>query len=213
MAFELDHIPALAPARFFQMSFDIAKLKGSSEVPLKKPYLLPHLEDLLDEDTFANLAIAYHEKGLYIGVEVDKPFEQAHFPKVQMGDGLEIFIDTRNLQNVGSLHKFCHHFVFLPKEVDGIQAAEVTRLKMEDSHPLCDLSLLHVDVEFKKHSYTMQIFIEADALFGYDLSVCKKLGFSYKLHGKNLRPQHLNISSEHTLFEKYPASWACFNFI
>ena len=213
MAFDLENIPSFAPASFFHMSFDIGMHKGPSQVPFKKPYLLPHLEDLLDEDSFAQVAIAYHEKGLFIGVLVDKPFEQACFPKVNLGDGVEIFLDTRNLKNVGSLHRFCHHFIFLPKEVNGVQCIEVTRLKMEDSHPLCDPSLLHIDVEFKKNSYVMQIFIEADALFGYDLSICKKLGFSYKMHGKNYRPQHLNLSSEHTLFEKYPASWASLNLI
>lgn len=213
MTFELENIPSFAPANFFQMSFDIEAHKGPSLVPFKKPYLLPHLDDLLDEDPFAQVAVAYHAKGIFIGIHVDKPFEDSYYPKLELGDGVEIFIDTRNLKNVGSLHKFCHHFIFLPKEVNGVQSIEVTRLKMEDSHPLCDPSLLHLDVEFKKTCYTMQIYIEADALFGYDLSLCKKLGFSYKIHGKNFRSQHLNISSENTLFEKYPASWACLNLI
>jgi hypothetical protein len=213
MSFELDNIPSIAPVSFFQMHFDIAEHKGPSQVPFKKPYLLPHVDDLLDEDAFAKVAIAYHNKGIFIGIEIDKPFEQVYYPKIELGDGVEIFIDTRNLKNVGSLHKFCHHFVFLPKEVNGIQSLEVTRLRMEDSHPLCEPSLLHLDVEFKKNSYTMQIFIEADALFGYDLTACKKLGFTYKIHGKNYRAQHLNISSEQMLFEKYPASWACLNLI
>lgn len=213
MSSGFDHIPSCPPASFFQMSFDIEQLKGSSEVPFKKPYLLPHLDDLLDEDPFAQVAIAYHSKGLYISIKVDKPFEEAHYPKIELGDAVEIFIDTRNLKSVGSLHKFCHHFVAFAKPIDNHSFFEVTRLRMEDSHPLCDPSLLHCDVEFRKKDYTMHLFIEADALFGYDPVECKKLGFSYIIHGKNYRPQHLQFSSEQYLIHKYPASWACLNLI
>lgn len=211
MVYTLEEMPSLTPGLFTELSYDMIKSKGFLKNPYKTPFLLPSEEDLLDQESFAKVAICYDEGGIYLSILIEKPFEQVSYPNVSQGDGVEIFIDTRGLKNVGSIHKFCHHFVFLPKEEHGIQGVEITKLRLEDSHPICDPSSLHVETIFHKDSFEMKIFIEADALYGYDLSRTSKIGFAYKIHGKGYRTQHLGFSSEFVVLEKYPSLWSILN--
>jgi hypothetical protein len=49
-----------------------------------------------------------------------------------------------------------------------MQSCEMTKFRGEDSHPLCDPKLLQVETVFTKKSYEMKIFIESEALYGFD---------------------------------------------
>lgn len=206
--FSLEEVAPLSPACFLHVGVEIPKEEGFKKNPYQKPYLLPSFSELLDQESFAQVAMCYSNKGVWIAVEVEKSFEEVFFPKVEQGDGIEIFIDTRDVKSVGSMHKFCHHFIFLPKPVTDFMACEVTRLRVEDSHPLADPSLLHVNATFSKNSYEMRIFIEADALYGFDPDQTHRIGFAYKIHRYKKSTQDFSLSSQDVQIEKYPQLWA-----
>ena len=208
MEFSLEEVMALSASCFVQVGFSIEKSEGFGKNPFQAPFLLPSCSELLDQEEFAKVAISYEEKGIHIAIEIDQPFEQVFFPKVEDGDGVEIFIDTKDIKTTGSLHRFCHHFVFLPKPVANITACEVTRLRMEDSHPLADSAFLHVKPIFLKNSYQLYLFIDTQALFGFDPSETTSIGFSYKIHRSKGASQEFNHSSQEFLIEKYPYLWA-----
>ena len=114
---------------------------------------------------------------------------------------------TLILTIAGFITRFCHHFVFLPKPVDGICAQEITAFRTDDRHELCDASLLHVEGDFQKRSYSLKIFIPAECLHGYDPSSFDRLGFSYRIHRFGGDPQHFTLSSEYFVIEKEPSLW------
>lgn len=207
MEFSLEEVAAVSASSFLQINAQVPFKEGLGKDPFKDPFLLPSLSVLLDEEDFAIVALSYGERGIYISIEINQPFQEVSFPKVQQGDGIEIFIDTRDVKTSGSLHKFCHHFIFLPKPVSDVSACEVTRLRAEDSHPLADSSLLHVESQFYKESYQLNIHIESEALFGFDPKQMPRIGFAYKIHRARGPCQNFSHSDAEFQIEKYPHLW------
>lgn len=208
MSISLEDIYPFPPASFLHFSTEIEKSKGLPKVPYKKPFLLPSTEIFLEEESFAQVSMCYDAAGFYIAVFIDKPFEDIAFPNVEEGDSVELFFDTRDLKEAGSIHKFCHHFIFLPKEIGGMVACEMSKFRAEDAHPLCDQKLLEVETTFGKKSYEMRIFIDREALHGFDEVNFHKVGFTYRINRKGGASQHFNSSSKEYSIEKYPSLWA-----
>ncbi|MBS0603849.1 MAG: hypothetical protein JSS60_02295 [Verrucomicrobia bacterium] len=210
----LEELPALAPLEFFTLEgqLNYSKAPPSSKTMSRK-YMLPDTSEWLAEERFAGVALAWSEAGIYIDALVDKPFEEALYPKYQDGDAIELFFDTRDLKTAGFATRFCHQFVFLPQAVQGIIAQEVTHFRTEDVHPLCDAADLQVVSEIGKKNYELQIFIPAHCLHGFDPSSFERIGFTYRIHRYKGMPQHFALSSQHFSLEQHPRLWASFKFI
>lgn len=208
MSVSLEDIYPFSPASFLHFSAQIECVNETMKNPYKKPFLLPTAEQFLSEEIFADVAMWYNKEGVFVSLVVHKAFEDVAFPCIEQGDGVELFFDTRDLKDRGSLHKFCHHFFFLPKEVGGIRACEMTKLRTEDAHPLCDPRLLQVETLFSKKSYEMQLVIKSEALYGFDPQRFNRMGFTYRIHRKGAPPQHFNVSSSDYMIERYPSLWA-----
>ncbi len=204
-----DQLEPFQVASLFQITFDLKKKEG---LPKKKcyqePFLLPCTKELVSEESFAEVAMCYSEKGIYINVLVDKPFEDTSYPQVTYGDTFEVFFDTRDIKSARIIHKFCHHFVFFPKPQAEVSAIEITQFRGDDAHPLCDTNLLQVESTFNKSSYEMSLFIDREALYGFDPSKFKRLGFTYRVNRKKGDSQHFNVSSRSYPFEKHPNLWS-----
>lgn len=170
----LEQISPILPMDFFQFTVDLFPIEKKD--PFTKRHLLPHFSDLLFEDSFATSSMGYNDEGLRWEINVAKSFEECYFPDWEKGDSLELFVDTRDVKTSGFLTRFCHHFVFLPKPIEGIIAKEVTRFRTEDKHELCDEELLEVKTEFYKKSYQFTIFIPKECLHGYDTKSFHRLG-------------------------------------
>lgn len=208
MSISLEDIYPFSPASFLHFSVDVAHAQGVMKTPYKKPFLLPSTELFLGEESFADVAMWYEMEGIHLSIMVHKSFEDVAFPNVEEGDSVELFFDTRDLKEIGSIHKFCHHFIFLPKEVGGIIACEITKLRADDAHPLCDPKTLHVQTAFSKKSYEMRIFISQEALYGFDPNSFNRIGFAYRINRKGGKSQHFTVSSLDYSIEKYPSLWA-----
>jgi hypothetical protein len=162
----------------------------------------------LGEDHFADVALAWNEGGIEVQVQVHQPFEGAFYPKFEEGDAVELFIDTRDLKEAGFPTRFCHHFLILPQEVQGVRALELTRFRNEDSHPLCDPEAIDVKAEMTSREYTLRISLPAEILYGYDPKTFDKMGFTYCIHRPKRESQHFSVSSKYVQVAQYPSLWA-----
>lgn len=199
----LDQISPILPIDFFRVTLDLVPYGGA----LKKKHLLPHFEDLLYEVPFAVVKMGWDRKGLYFEFDVHKKVDECFFPNVRRGDSVELFIDTRDLKSASFNTRFCHHFVFLPKEVDGVMAEEVTRFRTDDKHELCAAEKLVVRLDYERKSYTMKILIPSECLEGYDPASFDRLGFAYRINRPHADPQHLTLSSDYIAIESEPSLW------
>lgn len=198
---DLREFPSVLPLHFFQV--ELAFLKGA------KPKLIEDVSPFLAEDAYSEVRVAFLEGGIHLDVKVYKPFEKAVFPDVAKGDGFELFIDTRGILDAQIIHKYCHHFVFLPKEVDGILGVEVTTFKTNDKRDLSSKELLKVSANFTKNGYILDIFIPDIALYGYDLSESSRFKLAYMVHlGSKAFPNHFPKSSLDYQLKDHPSLWA-----
>jgi hypothetical protein len=210
----LEQCPALAPLEFFALEGDLCYSKSPpSSKLMRRSFLLPDTSIWLGEERFVDIAVAWNEGGIFIDAFVEKPFEEALYPRFSEGDAIELFFDTRDLKTAGFATRFCHQFVFLPQPVQGIQAQEITHFRAEDSHPLCDAAELQVDAEIGAKTYQLQIFIPALCLHGFDPFSFDRIGFTYRIHRFKGSPQNFALSSQHFSLEQHPRLWASFKFI
>lgn len=195
----LETLPPLLPLHFFQMALEAKR---------GKKFALPKTSDLLGEDHFADVYFTWTEEGIKIEARVKKTFEEAIYPDFSKGDCIEICLDTRDLKTAGFATKFCHHFLFLPKEVQGVQCQEITRFRTEDTHPLCDPKSLSCSAEFSSRAFSMEIFLPKSNLHGYDPASFDRLGFTYRVHRTGGPPQHFSVSSQFYKMEQSPSLWS-----
>jgi hypothetical protein len=209
----LEHLEPLLPVDFFSIRAD---LKYGEKFPTtwsRRPFILPDTSELLGEEKFAEIALAWNEHALLAEITVEKPFEQCFYPRFSEGDSIELFIDTRDMKSAGFLTRFCHHFVFLPQEVGGIKAQEITHFRTEDTHPLCDAEELLVETKIHSSQYTTRLTIPASCLHGYDPLSFDRLGFTYRINRKTADPQHFSVSSRYYSIEQHPSLWASLKLI
>ncbi|MGE5196095.1 MAG: hypothetical protein ACM3JI_02055 [Anaerolineae bacterium] len=205
----LDGIPPLFPVDFFNLSADIPYSKTFlSKKNFSRSHFLPSTSALLNETSFADLKLAWNEEGLLVQVFARKPFEESFYPHFSGGDSLELFFDTRDLKTAGFAGRFCHHFVVLISEIQGIRALEMTRFRTEDAHPLCESQEIHIETKYESNAYQLQVCIPSSCLHGYDPAFFDRLGFTYRLNRPKKAPQHFAVSSRHYAIEQHPALWA-----
>lgn len=219
--FSDDDFVAITPVNFFQLSIDCKYLprgKGDSFPYLTKEkhkkYLLPATSSLCSEDSFAQVAMGWHEEGLEFYVRTEHPVRNVCYPDVSRGDSVEVFIDTRDVKTSGFNTRFCHHFFFLPESVEGQAAGEITKFRTEEEkHPLCDAQELKVKSICQPSNYVLHMFIPSHCLNGYDPQQFHRLGFTYRINKPGGYPQHFSAVTEDFHIEQQPSLWSSLNLV
>lgn len=176
-------------------------------------HTLPDTSVLCSEESFTQVRMGWSEQGLSINVQVLKPYEEGFFPEVHRGDSVELFIDTRDLKTAGFNTRFCHHFYFLGRPVDGKLGGEITRFRTEDVHEWCDSAELSVKPHLGRKEYTLEIFIPAHCLHGYAPDQFDRLGFTYRINRVLGHPQHFSVNSDDYSIDQQPALWGSLKLI
>ncbi len=166
------------------------------------------MEDYLDGEEFAEVAIGWGEEKIQLRIEIDLPFEKSDLNDYRKVDSVELFFDTRNLKQKTTLGRFCHHFVFFAEPVEGALAHEITRFRGDDVHTLCRSADLLVESIIKLKYTILNIVIPSECLHGYNPIDFPKIGFSYRINRKNGEPQSFSVSSKEVFVEKNPSLWS-----
>ena len=210
----LEVLEPLLPIDFFAIAGDIAHAKKIPTAKFfKQTHLLADTSELLNEEKFADIALAWNEEAIFVEAHFHKTFEAAFYPDYAKGDSLELFFDTRDLKTAGFATRFCHHFLILPQEVHGVRVQELTRFRTEDSHPLCDPDLISAETHFGKRDYKLTVVIPRECLHGFDPMNFDRLGFTYRCNRENGPPQHFSVSSDYFSIEQHPRFWASLRLI
>lgn len=194
----LEGMDPLFPADFFSYHIEIGQ----------KLTALPDLTDLLAEEPLGSLSLSWSEEGISGVFSLNYQVEASFFPEFIKGDALELFLDTRDNKKAGVASRFCHHFVFLGKEENGVRVQEITKFRAEDTHPLCDSSEILFEVKEKKGSCQFCFTLPKEILHGYDPLQFSKVGFAYRLHRYKGTPQHFPFSGKHFEPLQHPSMWA-----
>jgi hypothetical protein len=228
----------LLPARFlfrFAVSCVFREPLWTAEgAALDESCRLPSLVELEGRAAWADVRAAWNLSGLAFAVCVagkeQPPWCRASRP--EDSDGLQVWIDTRDVHNVHRAGRFCHRFIFLPRgggrrlDEPVAQLHPINRAR-EQCRPVPPGQL---QVRAGKRGevplagtarrvprtkgtspvlagdYFLQAFVPAEALTGFDPQEHPRLGFSYAVLDRQLGEQTLGVGSPMP-YQEDPSLW------
>lgn len=152
-----------------------------------EPYRLPDLMGVEGLSSFGEVFLGWDESGLYAAVAVKGKTEFRVDPRdPASGDCLELFVDTRDVKDMGRGTRYCHRFHFLPGGSGRNGTRPIGRQaaldRAREQAPPCAEELIQVGLRRLKRSYTMEIKIAGIGLNGFQPGEFDRLGFTYLLH-------------------------------
>lgn len=205
----LEALPAISPISCFSLNFNIPLATNNffDRKRYRQTDFLPNTHIASNQEIFGEIIIGWNLQGIYLIVEVYQPFENSSTMEVSRGDGIEVFIDTRD-QKSSNITRFCHHFIFLPVAIDNVLSKEVTEFSLENTRKLADSTDLINIATFTKKGYRMDICILEKALYKFNPIDIPTIGFTYLLHRKLGSPQYFSGSPKEFKIAKSPILWA-----
>jgi len=156
---------------------------------------------------------AWSEDGLAVSVLVhgkqQPPWCRAS--KAEDSDGVQLWIDTRDVHNVHRAGRFCHRFIFLPggggNRLDR-PVAQWLPINRAKEHPRAIRpESLQVASKAQKGGYVLDALLPAEALTGFDPEEHPRIGFTYAIIDRELGEQTLGVGSPMP-YQEDPSLWA-----
>ena len=196
-----------APCRYHE------PLWTAKGVQLDEKHRLVGLAELEGLAVWADVRAAWSEAGLAFTVCVQgkrqPPWCRAG--RSEDSDGLQIWIDTRDVHNVHRAGRFCQRFIFLPggagKRLDQavVEVLPINRAR-EVPQPVRE-GLLKARCDWRADGYVLEAFIPAEALTGFDPAEHPRLGFTYAVIDRELGQQTFGVGSPMP-YQEDPGLWA-----
>jgi hypothetical protein len=199
---------SLLPHRFlFRYSLTVAhegKLPrdGKRLLALPESCRLADIASLDGQVPFGDLRLAWNERGLAVSVEVTGKRQPLRCQEMQPddSDGLQVWIDTRNTQNIHRASRFCHAFSLMPLGGGSDLADSVGRQweipRAKELTPIAGPGTIRVSSTVSRDGYLLEAWLSAEALNGYDPEAQPRLGFYYALRDAELGLQTLTVGPE-----------------
>jgi hypothetical protein len=181
-------------------------------VRLDEQHRLPCFADLHGAKAFADVRLGWSEAGIAVNVTV-RGKEQPPWcrdSRIEDSDGVQLWIDTRNTQNIHRAGRFCHRFAFLPigagRKLDEPAAVLLAINRAKESPREIDPRTLKVRAERLADGYKVEGFVPAAALTGYSPGEQPAIGFSYAVIDRELGWQTFTVGPE-LPFVDDPSLW------
>jgi hypothetical protein len=181
-------------------------------IKLDERYRLPCFAELAGKQPFADVRLAWSEQGIVFNAAVSGK-EQPPWcrdSRIDDSDGLQLFVDTRNTQNIHRAGRFCHRFAFLPigagRKLDEPVAMLLAINRAKESPREIETGALKVRCQRVADGYVLEGFIPAAALTGYSPADQPASGFSYAVIDRELGWQTFSVGPELPFVED-PSLW------
>lgn len=191
---------------------------GKRIVDLPEEFRLLPLDELDNAATFGELRLAWNPNGLGIQLRVTgkkhPPVVSTTDPK--SGDGLHLWIDTRNTQSIHRASRFCHSFFLSPgKPTSGATtegaglplARQLPIARAREDADLADPEDILVASRILKTGYQLEAWLPSSILHGFDPEANPRLGFYFSITDAELGEQFLSVGRDFP-FEHDPSLWA-----
>ena len=204
--------------RFAAPCFYAPELWSAGGIKLAEKHRLPCFGELEGKQPFADVRLAWSERGLAMTVQV-RGKEQPPWcrdSKIEDSDGVQFWIDTRNTQNIHRAGRFCHRFAFLPagagRRLDEPVAALLAINRAKESPREIEPRQLRVRAERTKDGYLMEMHVPAETLTGYNPTDHRALGFTYAVIDRERGWQTFSVGQE-LPFVDDPSLWGTLDLV
>jgi len=206
----------LLPQRFlFQLAVPCrwrSPLWNPADTGLEPAFRLLDLGTLEGRNAWAEIRAAWSDEGLAFAVHVrgKRQAVWCRASRPEDSDGLQVWIDTRDVHNVHRAGRFCQSFLFLPsgggmrQEEPLAQAVPINRAR-EVPRPVPG-GLLRARASIARDGYRLETFIPAAALAGFDAQEHPRLGFTYAVTDRELGQQTFGVGAPMP-FAEDPSLW------
>lgn len=179
---------------------------------LDEKHRLTSLAELEERPAPADVRAAWSEEGIVLAVRVEgkKQPPWCRGSRPEDSDGLQVWIDTRDVHNVHRAGRFCHRFIFLPSG-GGRKLDEAVGLSLpinrarEPARPVA-AGVLQARSEIRAKGYRLEVIIPAEALLGFDPQEHPRLGFTYAVIDREFGEQTLGVGSPMP-YQEDPSLW------
>lgn len=215
-------MPGLLPHRFlFRYALPVRyerKLPRSGKrlLGLSADFAFPDFGPLDKVSPIGQLRLGWNEHGLGIAVEVERKRRppRCAVTSPETSDGLTVFIDTRDTQNIHRASRYCHQFGLFPcgnvsTKADGVDpwAVQIPILRAREEAPRANLADIRLWSTVSKTSYCLESWLPAKVLHGYDPESQPRLGFYFVLRDAELGEQFLSVGADFP-FAIDPSLWS-----
>lgn len=207
--------PLLAQRFLFRFAIPCryrSPLRRRTITRLEAAHRLPRLAELEGLPSWADVRAAWSEEGLLFTVAVSGKGRSlwCSASRPEESDGLQIWIDTRDIHNVHRATRFCHRFVFLPAgggSAGRFPVAQWLPIPRARMHPQAIAGgLVQARSRPAKDGYLLEAFVAAEALTGFDPREHPRIGFNYAVLDRELGQQTLSAGSP-LPYEEDPSLW------
>jgi hypothetical protein len=174
---------------------------------------LEHIGAMEGKRAFAELRLAWNELGVGVQAEVrgKEQLPQGDAARVRGADGLTLWLDTRDSRTSHRASRFCHQFHLLPTgggpnhDEPFVTQGKIPRA-LQDA-PLAPPGAIPFRCRMGKTGYTLEAFLPAAVLSGFDPEQNPRLGFFYVVRDLELGEQLLGLGPEFPYWED-PSLWS-----
>jgi hypothetical protein len=212
-------MPLLPPRFLFRIAYPcryvlkMPREKGDPLLDLPEACRLDNFASLDSEKNFADVRLAWNDLGLGLQVEVSgkDQLPQGDATRPRGSDGITLWIDTRDARASHRASRFCHQFHFLPtgggpdKDEPAVLQTRINRA-LQDAR-LASATAVPFRCQRKKNGYTIEGFLPAAVLDGFDPEQNRRLGVYYAIHDAELGEQVLSIGPDFPYWED-PSLWS-----
>jgi hypothetical protein len=202
--------------RFAAPCFHTDQRWSAGGVTLDEKHRLPCFAELNGKKPFADVRLAWNESQLLMNVVVRGKQQPpwCRDSRIDDSDGLQLWIDTRNTQNIHRASRFCHRFAYLPigagRKLDEPAAVMLAINRAKESPREIDPRQLAIRAQRLADGYTLSGAIPATALTGYSPADHPAIGFSYAVIDRELGWQTFSVGPEMPFVED-PSLWGTLN--
>jgi len=211
-------LPPTMLFRFAAPCHYASELWSASGVKLGEQHRLPCFAELEGKRPFADMRLGWSERGLALCVAIEGKQQPpwCRDSKIEDSDGVQLWIDTRNTQNIHRAGRFCHRFAFLPvgsgRRLDEPTAALLAINRAKESPREIDPRQLRVRAERTSGGYRLAAHIPAETLTGFNPADHPALGFSYAVIDRELGWQSFTVGQE-LPFAEDPSLWGTLDLV
>ncbi len=187
--------------------------EGPRVLDLPASSALPDFAQLEGSTSWAQVRAGWNPLGLGLMVVADGlSDEQLDIGRPEGFAEVHFWVDTRDTRDVSRATRFCHHFVVRIARWSSRGKLEADVSQRPIARAVADAPIYRGDLilsraEITKSGWSLELFLPAQALNGFDPDTNRRLGFAYQISDRVRPDQFLGVGREFPVGEN-PSLWA-----
>jgi hypothetical protein len=209
--------PLIPQTFWFRLAIPCPRIDGLPRfrgrlLDLPESSALPDTGQLTGSPSWADVRAAWNPSGVAVAVEVTgKSGPITRDPiGTAAGEGLTLWIDTRDTRTIHRATRFCHRFSFTlrpSREGLNVQAVQKPIARAQADAPSADLASISTRADLIRGGWRLEVFLPSEALNGFDPETNRRLGFAYQVTDLEREDRFLTVGRDFPIGED-PSLWA-----